>query len=433
MVKIKYQVLFKIIIQHDYYDDVAFDDLLIVPSVETALLLENYKILLRQNKNEIVLVINTSEDKPVIPLANQIYFRFYVSLKKPSLRSISSLKITADAGTLYYFSNKRGNKNNNRLYLSAPVSPYADSIAYEVGSIVKNGNRVFECIAANDAGNKNATTDQLFWRDIVIHQSKSLPDYAASKSYIPGDKVKDDFKMFECIRSNDASNKHGTSDAAFWSEITEIAYVSDADLVEDGLIATATLSDYDSSNTYNKGALTLSEGKFFEAMKSSSKADKHATTEAAFWKEVAVEYIKALMNFKLPPEIFAVIDIFNGLGESNDFTLPSTIDDDAVKTFYVRFKNRSTIWKYISRQNSVKSVTDKNAVYDFSNVAMSNEFVSSAPIPLSYKPLTTLELAAIINNRNVKISGLQNPVSSQLKMSGNPGDYKIFSEIYLNY
>lgn len=441
MVTTKYQVLFKMVIQHDYYGNNQFDDLYIVPDDQTSILFNNYKIICRASSNTITAMISTVESKPLVTLDSGIFFRFHVFLKGGIFKNISSLQLINTKDRLYYFGNRRGTKSSSRLYLSSPVPAYKNAETYEAGAIVKNGNRVFECIKANSNADKHDTAQAAFWRDILIHQAKYLADYSNTKTYNPGDLVRNGTKVFECIKANSAANKQDTSKTGFWAELTEIAYVTNADLVDPNAIATAYIAAYDDNKTFTIGSLTAANAKFFEALQSSGKDNKHAPGDTAFWKEVDTAYIIGKLNFSLPNNLFAVIDICNGMSENPEFSLPLSIDDKNPFTFFIRFKNRSTVWKYISQQQSVKTITDTtkkpdnspDPMYTFSNADNPNEFISNEPVPLSLQPLESLEMSAFVNNRNIKVAGLQNPSAVMIKLSDNTSNYKIFSEVYLNY
>ncbi|MES2776603.1 MAG: hypothetical protein V4722_20670 [Bacteroidota bacterium] len=375
MVSIRYQILFTISLQHDYYAGSAFSDLVIVPSPETQVLLQDYKIICRMNDNVLTAMIQTEGGKPFISLNEGMVFRFFITVNNGSFINFSALKMFGVGGGIYYFSNKGGHKKNNCLYLSAPVALYKNTETYELGAVAKKASRIFECIKANSAADKHDTTDAASWRDIVTHQSNFLPAYADTQTYKTGDQVKVAAKVFEALKPSSAVDKHNTGEAAFWQEITDIAYVSNADL----------------SDAISIGG----EG--------------------------------------IPPKTFAVIDLFNGGGEAADFALVKPTGEVQATAYYIRFKNRSTIWKYISQKKAVTAVSDANSVYSFSNAAVSNEFVSAAPIPLTRQPLSSIKMNATINARPVEVTGLENATATTVTPTSNSASYQLFSEIYLNY
>lgn len=375
MVCIRYQILFTIILQHDYYGSNAFSDLAITPSADTQKLLNNYKIICRVNENVLTAMVQTDGSKPFIALDNGVIFRFFISINNGSFNNFSALKMFGAASGIYFFSNKVGHKKNNRLYLSAPVNAYKNTETYEPGSVAKKGARIFECIKANSATDKHDTDDAAFWRDIVLHQSNFLPAYAESQTYKTGDCVKVAAKVFEALKPSSAADKHNTSEASFWQEITDIAYVSSADL----------------SNVITIGGEAI------------------------------------------PPKTFAVIDILHGAGETADFAILKPTGEIKAAAYFIRFKNRSTIWKYISNKKAITAISDVNNVYSFSNAAGSNEFVSAAPIPLTCTPLNSIKMNATINARPVEITGLENATPNIITPTSNTASYQLFSEIFLNY
>lgn len=375
MVSIRYQILFTITLQHDYYGSNAFSDLAITPSDDTQRLMNNYKIICRVNENVLTAMVQTDGSKPFIALDNGVILRFFISINNGSFNNFSALKMVGAANSIYYFSNKVGLKKNNRLYLSAPVAAYKNTETYEQGAVTKKGARIFECIKANSATDKHDTTDAAFWRDIVIHQSNFLPTYSDTQTYITGSQVKVAAKVFEALKPSSATDKHNTSEAAFWQEITDIAYVSSADLSD---------------------AITIG-------------------------------------GEAIPPKTFAVIDILHGAGETADFAILKPTGEVQSTAYFIRFKNRSTIWKYISQKKAITAISDTNSVYSFSNASGSNEFVSAVPIPLTSTPLNSIKMNATINARPVEVTGLQNATPNILTPTSNTASYQLFSEIYLNY
>jgi len=375
MIAIRYQILFTITLQHDYYARSPFNDLAIVPSPLTSELLRGHKIIYRKNENVFTAMIQTNAGKPFITISDSIVFRFFVIINNDSFSNFSALKMVGAAGGIYYFSNKIGHKKNNRLYLTAPVPLYKSTESYEIGAVAKKATRIFECIKANSADNKHDTTDVGFWRDIVIHQSNYLTAYSDTKAYNTGDLVKEATKVYEALKPSNSADRHNTTQGAFWHEITDIAYVSNADF----------------------------------------------SNAAAIGGEA------------IPQKTFGIIDIVSGAGETADFALLKPNGETNATAFFVRFKNRSTLWKYISLKKAITAINDISTLYSFSNAVLSHEFVSTTPIPLTKAALSTIEMTANINARTVITTGLQNASAAQIIPTNNTTDFNLFSEIYLNY
>ncbi|MEO7313181.1 MAG: hypothetical protein ABIX01_22540 [Chitinophagaceae bacterium] len=430
MLTTQYQVLFTITLQHDYYGGSAFSDLSIVPSAETEKLLRDYKILWDNTNNVLTALMKADNNEPTIAFNPNAIFRFYVINNNGAFVNFSALKMIDSKNAVYYFSNKAANKKNNRLYISAPVATYDENNTYELGSVVKKGGRVFECISASSKTNKHDAVEGDFWRDIVVHQSRFLLPYSDIKTYQPGDQVNAATQLFECLKPNSAIDKHGTA-TDFWAEIKELAYITQSDLSSMETIATMDIGAYNNTVTYPEGAWVTEAGKFFESLRLSSNSDKHGTAETAFWKEVNAADIIRKRQLAFPLQTLAVVDIVSN-GTTADYALLAGKKIQG-RSYLLRFKNRSTTWKYISQKSGVISITDTGNVYAFANPAGTNQFVSQKPIPLSQAPLSTLKLNATINARPVELNGLQNPGVAGIKLSDNTANYQLFSEIFLNY
>jgi hypothetical protein len=367
MVSVKYQPLFSITLLHDYYAGIAFNDILIIPSDETANVLQNQKIICRTEGNNLQAFVRTQGDKLFTSIDSGTVFRFYLKVQNSSFFNFSALP-----DSLYYFSNKADNNRNGRLHLSEPVPTYKNTETYIEGSIVKKDNRVFECIKPNSKEDKHKTDDVAYWRDIITHQLLTAKPYSDTVFYKVGKQVKADVKLYECIQENSPANKHNTADAAYWQELTEEAYITAA--------CTLDIPDKD-----------------------------------------------------LPNGILGVIDIVYDAGEKPAYAFTNNEGKVLPKDYILRFKNRSTFWKYISQKQAITSITDTNEIYAFSNAAKPDEFVSVVPVSLSYTPLQSLKMSATANARSVEIMALENPGTAFLKTAASGSPTQFFSEVHLNY
>jgi hypothetical protein len=370
MLSIKFQALFTITLLHDYYAGKAFSDVLITPDATAQTLLQNQKIICRINDNQLTAYVQTKENQPIISIEPNTNFRFYLSVQNSSFYNFTSL--TLGQQLPYYFSNKAENNKNNKLYLSAPVAAYKNTETYIPGTVVRQGNRVFECIQASSKTDKHATSDAAYWRDIVAHTLLTTPAYNEAQVYVTGNQVKFENKLFESIKPSSVADKHTPNENDYWQEVTDETYVTVSDI----------------------------------------------------W---------TTPDENLPPNIFAVIDIGFAVGEKTEYAFIDSNNALSPKNYFIRFKNRSTFWKYISQKNTITAISDADNIYSFSNAIKKEEFVSVVPVPLSFAPLSSIKMNATVNARNVEVNGVPNPGVAFIKPAGTSDYLQLFSEVYLNY
>lgn len=163
-----YKILFAIDLQNEYYSNGKCNDISVVPSAETILLLKNRQALCKMIGNKFIVLVKVKDstagadaDKPFVPLSSNEKFVFYLQLEKPVFTTVTNIDFELFASTRFYFSNILETKINTALHLSAALNNYSNTVNYKPGDLVHSGGAtVFECIKSTIG---NATGNAAFW------------------------------------------------------------------------------------------------------------------------------------------------------------------------------------------------------------------------------------------------------------------------------
>jgi hypothetical protein len=119
---ILYSHLFHLQLAHDYYRGSLAQGVDIFPSPETARLMKNGRILLRNIPSGVVALYRTEDDEttPEIPLGGDVRFSFFIGLENPlNFLNITDLDISPEnrfqAGKIPYFTNDPSNPSDDNL------------------------------------------------------------------------------------------------------------------------------------------------------------------------------------------------------------------------------------------------------------------------------------------------------------------------------
>ena len=395
-----FKYLFTVELFHHYYSDGRCPDFEIVPAEDCKQLMRDSHLIYRFINNKLFVGIeidpaDVNEELPAIPLKDGIVFRFYLKLKNPSFLNFTNLPSSQSRGQCYYFSNLSGNKQSKNLFLSSGVNAFDNTVSYSPGDIVLSGGQLFECISPAKG---KATSNDKFWKSIgtdrVVTQNDLLTLTTSSRkaSVIP---------PATAITSN-----------VFKLNRTTNFY--DVPALDPVVL---NFSEPQSATTVNLFSLRegnqklLDFGCYFVSV-NNVPTDVYFDTNA------------------VSLGVFGVIDIFHHSNVPTDFNL---LDNGKVKevAYKIGFHNRSTIWKYILKDDSTMKVTEKNAVITFSKEDQGVAFHSDVPLALSQTSMDTLQV--LDESNNVVMSPVKNaPIDSLKKITINKTEF-FCSEIFLNY
>jgi hypothetical protein len=458
---LNYSTLFTIEILHEYFLNRRSKDIQILPANDCVVVSQRMNIQFRQRDNRFLAFIrenndhepylNSADNKSYRKYYQKTIFRFYLKIDDPTFYNYSNLNLSYGLNRKFYFSNLAKNKRSGNLYLSVPVHEYNPGSNYVPGDLVKDANgNVFEAIKKISSGKKSKLTDTSLWAPKgLLHLTKPIEDHTAGKTYASGNLVKEPGtnNVFEALKKHASGDANDLKDASLWTSKGQgqLQYPTDNDLVdccgENYLFKVAT--------PVTKAEITISRFNF-DPQKPEYNAPAKENETKNFQNPVSqipISFSKlnpGKYEIKVNDEskmvyydpalkagnILGVIEIFNYLPGSDDYSLLA--DDEKLKdtTYQIQFANRRVLWKYIRKDGKAKSITDMGETgYVFK--LNGEEFVSVIPIPLSEGVVKTLKLE--FNSKDFNIHPLANPRTDYLrKFHQNDYDY-LCSEVYLNY
>lgn len=431
--EIKYKILFSVELQHDYYNQQeAFNDIEMIPTVNTKKTLSGNRILYKVFGDKFIALVEVDgSGKPIIPIDQSTSLRFLLKLKNPSFNNITALKMFNSKDEIYYFTNHAANEdiNNGTLYLSSVIQDYIVSKEYEVSSLVFNGTEMFEAIQYIPPLTNHPVSESNFWRKL---DNSRFPVYVFNDpSKIPPDIYKGNIflnsnVLYESRKFIPRGISPDLSDTDSFNAAPSLRYATQEDLIAKDFIS---ISKYDKSNHGDiyVGEIFFSDDdlKLHKAIKFIERENAVPVGDVDFWQDVVPPQRFAISNDTVDfrDNIFGVIDLFFDLPPASNYSMMAGGIVQEV-SYVVRFKNRITIWKYISQNNTVTSITDPNGNFTFTRTG--NEFTSDTPVPLLAKPIQSFNWTpGGLPNEKLKCA------SSYIKPDVST---KIFlSEIFLNF
>ncbi|MGB1204923.1 MAG: hypothetical protein ACPG5B_04705 [Chitinophagales bacterium] len=361
-ITIQYKTLFTISFLHDYFADGKLKKMIIEPTIKTRKTLNQHRLIYKVSDNQLSVIAQSNDTKPTIKFSDFFKLTFTLKITEPYFYNYTNVSFKNFRDTAFYFSNTNNNNFQDTLNLSQVIETYQAEKIYHLGSLVSYKGIIFEAIM--EAANTIPKKNSKNWQKI-----EQNIQYVTSN-----DKV----SLAAAPNYSAVANRH----------IKLLDYAKDTYLEHYHRLEPAI-------------GLCLIKNEQAEA------------------KRV---YIDAHINQQRP---VGIVEIMHRADISADYALLDKNGDIAYKHFVVRFKNRSTIWRYLVRGQQAEMLEDVSKKYIFNKISNS-EFVSQTPIPLSQKPHSHLELE--LENLQ-KVRKLPNP--SPLRI--NPINNKIYSNIYLNY
>jgi hypothetical protein len=407
----KYKILFMVDLLNEYYANLQCRDFSVLPSAETSRILQNHQMLFKTIGNKLVVLVKVqtgagNEDKPVVPIAAETKFLFYLDLNQPLFTTITNLD--SDGLRLnqrYYFSNLHQNNSGNALHLSQQIAAFKNTDAYSPGDLADDGGGIiYECIQKSAGGND--TGDPAFWFQ------RGTDQYVSS-----GD-------MMNCITRN---NRFQATVAA--TKFTIQVFGMDA-----------------SSSKYTLPVPITKNIVLCDMATREVPVDLSELTPGRYKIQVNADVFDVFVDDTvIYRNLFGVIEIFNHLPATSDFALldnTGKVKDILVGgnlqwlRFQVRFANRLAFWKYITPRQGVKAITDKTNTYQFVQSpalpAKPDFFQSDLPIPIRETPARyDLELNKPVSDEPPAAPNPNPNITGMLTRKEPEKDY--YCTIYLNY
>jgi hypothetical protein len=415
-----YKILFAIDLQNEYYTNGKCNDIHVVPSAETMLLLKNRQMLYKMVGNKFVVLVKVHDShagvnagKPFVPLNNNEKFVFFLQLEKPVFTTITNIDFELFASRRFYFSNIFETKVNTTLHLSAPTDAYSNTADYKPGDMVNAGSAaVFECIKSTTGNN---TADTAFW------VSRGENTFTTRKDMYPFITRVTNFK------AKTAATVFNIKIFAF----NPVTRLYDTEVkIKDNVVTAGSIP----TKNVQVNMQNLASGRYI--IKINEEDHENGTDSAG--NPIPFYLSDEVIN----SNYFGVVEIFNHQAADPLFSLldaagkvKDTINGMGKSVwlnYVIQFAGKMATWKYIANTGKIISIEDETASFVFTKTTVDQQdiFQSNIPIRLSEKPLQ-FELL------------LTNAVSSQPPPAPNPDpqvtgiisrintDY--FCTVYLNY
>ncbi|MCB9351334.1 MAG: hypothetical protein H6573_28110 [Lewinellaceae bacterium] len=323
----------------DYEVNFLFD---IQPSDDTRKLLANYRLLWRQTPYGILIGTEIKAGNPtqtLIKIEEKLKFAFVLSLKDPYLLNYSNLPLDLNEPRLYVFDNFSGNKlslgRTRYLFLSKPMEGYNPGRQYKIGDLIRANNRTYEVKDLPVESAPGPAGGQAEWRPGANTQYVTRNDTIATydKVYLykgpnhqPGTDV-----TFQVTDIFGKVIPLGNKNIPGLDEPVELAH-SPQDPARE-LEHSLSLGNL----PMGRYSLNLSGNPIDVFYRLEKKRHPKA------WAVVEFHYTPPGNANPEVPANFAFID--PGPNPSEPLSIPMP------KVFHLRFKNRSTFWRYLSAKD----------------------------------------------------------------------------------
>ncbi|MDB4582340.1 hypothetical protein N9164_04245 [Draconibacterium sp.] len=120
--KIKFDILFEVIVEHDYFKDKTIKDLSIKPTENTLQVLNNYGLLFRNTAKGFVILYEidttTSTQEPLKPIITSEKFSFEIYINDSYFNNYTNIPIDHKGPHILYFNNLDENIGDSKMMLN---------------------------------------------------------------------------------------------------------------------------------------------------------------------------------------------------------------------------------------------------------------------------------------------------------------------------
>jgi len=360
----KFHILFSIEVLHTFFSTGRWNQIQFVPTPETAKLLREYELTLRQVDNEL-LVITKVDGSGKVYHDMDLYtkFSFIMVPQSAGYLNFSNITFATSNPPVFNFHNLIGNESFGRHFITQTIKDYTGSQAYFPGDFVKGADgKIYESIAKNNGGGSsvvpdNSTASKEKW---VQHGDVQFVSAADTK---------------EIFSNTEYDLEQSTGIYNFKTSVKQKEH---------------SLSVY----TFSKDSLqydkeVLFSNASFDSIHDLVQVDLRSLASGKYRirvnDDIRFVYLVNEINHNTLP-IF--IDIFN-LPAAN----PQAIVDGAKKPkrtkFTIALAARRVLWNYSTRTDAIDKIEDTDGEIIFQPDGL-RKFISKKPIPFSESPRKTL-------------------------------------------
>ncbi len=450
---IKYKVLFSIDVLHHYFLDLGHQHfeslnaekkvrqlgqydvrrfLELIPTKECKALMKQFQLVSKATSTGIIVgsPVNEAGTHPAIEIPSTLKFGFIIKMVDPLFFNYTNLPLQHSPNQKFYFSNL-DQENTEILNLSAPTDIFQNGATYNSGTLLSSANgRTLFSINRNTSNAVNAELTKDFVAaefannesyskaDIVVRTIGGIDQLFESKIDNPNDTPNDvpgnDWKKLRDLPLNYVNKNDSISMQSPFFNFT---------LANDSINATVELFSKDSSGNQLVQQDKISAGTTNIHLDWSSHSSGQYTVKITNDDLAADHPDKTIheSSFFLADSFntqnaFGFIEIHTERSDTNKYALLNENGSfqNTENQYVIRFKNRSTIWRYkFNASQSLQGNSDFGVENSDDKILITNEL----------QPLTANGLVAL------QIGDFKLPNASPKLIK--PENENIYSEIFI--
>ena len=415
-------------------------DLVISPTAATARLLRGRKWIFRATPTGFFIgtevdfaAAQTGIFKPALPVREEVVLRFSIRLTNPYFFNYTGLRLSGNLHKPYYFSNLAGNVQGGKTHLSLPLQGFSNLTPYEAGDLHVDHEaaptQLFEALYAQGPG----PFDPGGWREIL-----PVSGPPPTGPYNTGDALLLGNVLYVASVPTPApppgpeweETALGLQYAGFQDRIPiypplfgiDIAAASASKatlkLTRPGETTprfTQTAEASPSLRTFFVDLRTADPGRYEFRLENQAGVPIATPFDGLFYHDPTLygQQVFGIMEISFQPGMAA--------GPYDWFSAPG--GELLSPVYTLRFKNRSTFWRFIFNQDQAVADADLGELERDGPAGEKRTFRTREPRPLirAFEPVRKFDTAQLLPNPQIQL------------VKPDPGDNRIYSEVFIHY
>lgn len=412
----------------------------VIPSSDTARQMKGRGMSFRMDNTGFFVGIKIDQEaakgglnKPFIPVNDELRLRFFIKLIDPYFLNYSSLGLKTASEQVYYFNNEVDNSLTGIAHLSNPLPAYDPGKSYEAGALIVDDasapTQLFQALRDTGSGAFQVAD----WEEQILAEDYLRPP----ENYVKGDVVQSGNSLFEALVDPTTDPPNPTQ----WAESPlSHQYASDNDLIrlvpEVFPVSISGGPNAAKARVFRPGASNpvLVSDLIQGGPISNFSVDLRSLDPGPYTLELVDAGNNPLQSsvsglLYMDQELYesgglGIIEIIHKPGEDQGAYQLLDLSDQGLlfPQYQLRFKNRSTYWRYIFNQE--QTISDAQ-LGEFEREGDGNEkkifkTTQTKPLTQALEPLKKFDTDIL----------LPNPKADLVKPNVNDG--QIYSEIYIH-
>lgn len=416
------------------------EDLIISPTAATARLLRSRKWIFRATPTGFFVgtevdfaAAQTGIFKPALPIRDEVVLRFSIRLANPYFFNYTNLRLSGNLHKPYYFSNLAGNIQGGKAYLSLPIQGFNNSATYEAGDLHVDNEaaptQLFEALRAKGPG----PFDPADWREVL-----PVSGPAPVAPFNTGDALLSGNSLY--VASEPTPNPPpgpeweetvlGLQYTGFQDRIPiypplfgiDIAAASASKatlkLTRPGEASprfTQTAEASPSLRTFFADLRTAEPGRYEFRLENQAGVTITTPFDGLFYHDPTLygQQVLGIVEISFQPGMAA--------GPYDWLSAPG--GELLSPVYTLRFKNRATFWRFIFNRDQIVADADLGELERDGPASEKRTFRTREPRPLTrtFEPVKKFDTNQLLPNPQIQL------------VKPDPGDHRIYSEVFINY